>query len=333
MKKILKVIFIILGVVVLAIAGIATYVKTGLPNAEPAGDLKIDYTAERIAHGKYLATSVMACVECHSTRDFTKFTAPVVKGTYGVGGELFGKVHGFPGEYYAPNLTPANLKGWTDGELFRAITTGISKDGHALFPIMPYLSYGQLDKEDIYDVIAYIRTLEPIDSSVPPSTSAFPMSFIINTIPKAATFSAKPDTTDLLAYGKYLFTSASCQECHTKKVNGEAVEGMELAGGFDFPFPDGTIVRSMNITPDNDTGIGTWTEAQFIRKFKSFSDSSYVAPDVAPGGFKTMMPWTAYAKMKESDLKAIYAYLRTVPPVTNKVERFTASVNQHTMAE
>lgn len=333
MKKILKVIFIILGVTILAAAGILTYIKTALPKAEPAAELKIDYTAERIAHGKYLANSVMACVECHSKRDFTKFAAPVVDGTLGSGGELFGKDLGFPGDFYAPNLTPSHLKDWTDGELFRTITTGVSKDGHALFPVMPYLSYGQLDKEDIYDVIAYIRTLDPIEASVPPSKAAIPMNFIINTIPAKAAFTSKPDTTDLLAYGKYLFTSASCNECHTKKVNGSPVEGMSMAGGFDLPFPDGTIVRSMNITPDKETGIGTWTEEQFIKKFKSYGDSSFVAPEVKPGGFKTMMPWTAYGTMRESDLKAIYTYLRSVPPVKNKVKIFSGATDKQAMAD
>jgi mono/diheme cytochrome c family protein len=333
MKKVLKVIFIVLGVIVLAVAGILTYVKTALPNAEPASDIKIDYTAERISHGKYLVTSVMACVACHSKRDFTKFTGPVVEGTYGSGGEFFGKTFGFPGDFYAPNLTSTHLKDWTDGEVLRAITTGVSKDGHALFPLMPYLQYGKLDREDIYDVIAYIRTLDPIEAAVPPSEPSFPMNFIINTIPHEAAFTTRPDTTDLLAYGKYLFTSASCQECHTRKVNGTPVEGMSLAGGFEFPFPDGTIVRSMNITPDKETGIGTWTEEQFIQKFKSYGDSSFVASEVKPGGFKTMMPWTSYGTMKEKDLKAIYAYLRSVPPIKNTVQRFTGAADKQAMAD
>jgi mono/diheme cytochrome c family protein len=333
MKKILNVIFIILGVIILAVAGLLTYVKTALPKTEPASDLKIDYTQERIAHGKYLATSVMVCVDCHSTRDYSRFAGPVISGTVGSGGELFGKGQGFPGNFYAPNLTPAHLKDWTDGELFRAITTGVSQDGHALFPVMPYALYGQLDKEDIYDVIAYIRTLEPIDKSVPPSEAEFPMNFIINTIPQTATFTSKPDRKELISYGKYLFTSAACQECHTQRDKGTPLPGMYLAGGFPFPFPDGTTVRSMNITPDKETGIGSWTEEQFVRKFKAYTDSAYVAPLLKPGDFKTVMPWTNYATMEESDLKAIFAYLQTVPPVKNKVERFETKTNQQPMAE
>jgi mono/diheme cytochrome c family protein len=333
MKKVLKVILIILSVIILAVAGILTYLKTVLPNAAPAADLKIDYTPERIAHGKYLATSVMICVECHSTRDYSKFGAPVAEGTLGAGGELFGKAQGFPGDFYAPNLTPTHLKQWTDGELFRAITMGVSKDGHALFPVMPYTLYGQLDKEDIYDVIAYIRTLDPIEKIVPPSEAAFPMNFIINTIPSEPTFTTKPDQDDQIAYGKYLFTSSACQECHTQREKGEPIPGMFLAGGFPFPFPDGTTVRSMNITSDKETGIGTWTEEQFVRKFKAYADSSFVAHEVKPGDFKTVMPWTNYATMEERDLKAIFAYLKTVPPVKNKVERFVAKSSQQALAD
>ncbi|HYF67561.1 MAG TPA: c-type cytochrome [Ohtaekwangia sp.] len=328
MKKILKVISIVIGIIVLAIAGLLSYVKIALPKAEAAADLKIDYTKERIDRGKYLAHSVMICMDCHSKRDYAKFAAPMVPGTLGSGGELFGKTMGFPGDFYAPNLTPYHLKDWTDGELLRAITTGVSKDGRALFPVMPYHSYGATDKEDIYSVIAYIRTLEPIENEVPASVAAFPMNFIINTLPKEAVFSEKPKPEELVAYGKYLVTSAACGDCHTKRDKGAPVMDLYLAGGFEFHFPDGSVVRSLNITPDKETGIGTWTEEQFIKRFKFYADSSFVAHDLKPGDFKTVMPWTFYGTMKDEDLKAIYAYLRSVPPVKHRVNKFETMVSQ-----
>jgi cytochrome c2 len=333
MKKFLKVIFIILGIVVIGLAGLLSYVKLALPKVAEAEELKIDYTPERIEHGKYLAHHVMVCMDCHSKRDYSKFTAPIVPGTFGSGGELFGKEMGFPGDFYAPNLTPYHLKDWTDGELFRAITTGVSKDGHALFPVMPYTMYGKIDKEDIYDIIAYIRTLEPIQNEVPPSAPEFPMNFIINTIPGDAEFSTKPAKEELVEYGKYLVTSAACSECHTQREKGEPLPGMDLAGGFEFAFPDGTKVRSLNITPDKATGIGSWTEEQFIRKFKSFSDSSFVAHELKPGDFKTVMPWSYYGAMKEEDLKAIFAYLQTIPAVENKVQKFDTQTDQQAMTD
>ncbi|HMV91786.1 MAG TPA: cytochrome C, partial [Cyclobacteriaceae bacterium] len=168
MKKVLKITLIVLTVIIVAITGVIGYVKTALPaaNVSDASDLKIDYTAERIDRGKYLANNVAMCIDCHSTRDFTVFGGPLIPGTEGKGGEKFSKELGFPGDFYAANITPAAIGNWTDGELFRAITTGVSKDGHALFPVMPYLNFGKMDKEDIYSIIAYIRTLKPIENKI-----------------------------------------------------------------------------------------------------------------------------------------------------------------------
>ena len=75
----------------------------------------------------------------------------------------------------SPNITPFRLKDWTDAEIYRAITSGVSKDGHPLFPIMPYPAYGTLDSEDIYSVIAYIRSIPSIDYAPSRSNPSFPM--------------------------------------------------------------------------------------------------------------------------------------------------------------
>lgn len=322
MKKILKIVLYLLAIIVVAIAGLLTYVKAALPDVGDPADLKVEVTPERVERGKYLANHVVGCVACHSERDWTKLAAPVIPGTEGKGGELFGKDFGFPGDYYAKNITPHSLSTWTDGELFRAVTSGVSKDGSALFPIMPYPVFGKMDKEDIYSVIAYIRSLQPIASEINTSSSDFPMNFIVNTIPSVPQFTTRPPKTDILAYGKYMFEASLCSECHTPKDKGQPVEGKFLAGGFEFPFPDGTLTRSANITPDNETGIGTWTEAAFLARMKLYADSSFVPPSVKDGEFKTMMPWESYSKMDEDDLKAIYAYLRTVPAISNKVVKF-----------
>jgi hypothetical protein len=322
MRKIIRMVVFLVGIIIIAIAGLLTYVKVGLPNVEKATDLKIDYTPERIERGKYLANNVMICMDCHSQRDYSKFAAPLKPGTFGGGGELFGVEMGFPGNFYSANLTPHHLKDWTDGELFRAITTGVSRDGRALFPIMPYPNFGQADKEDIYSVIAYIRTLEPVAYDPPKSEPVFPMNFIINTIPQEPTFTQRPDKKDQIAYGKYLLTSASCGDCHTKKDKGEPLPGMFLAGGMEFPFPDKTILRSANITSDKETGIGSWTEEDFLNKFRVYRDSTFVPAEVKDGEFKTLMPWLFYSRMEDDDLKAIFAYLKTVPPVSHKVVKF-----------
>ncbi len=262
-------------------------------------------------------------MDCHSTRDFSLFAAPPKKGTEGMGGDRFDETMGFPGVYYAKNITPAGIAGYTDGELYRLITTGVNKKGEAIFPVMPYPYYGKMDPEDVKAIIAYIRTLPPIKSNVPESKSNFPMNFIINTIPQNADPQKTPPKSDKVAYGRHLANMSACIECHTQVEKGQIIKELMYGGGREFQFPDGSVLKSANITPDVETGIGKWTEEEFIKKFKSFGDSAYVSPKVAPGEFNTIMPWTMYAGMTEEDLSAIYAYLRTVPPMKNQVVKFS----------
>lgn len=216
-------------------------------------------TPERVERGEYLATHVAVCMDCHSQRDWSRFSAPLVEGTLGQGGEYFGQEMGFPGKFYARNITPANLADWTDGEIFRAITTGVSKYGDALFPVMPYASYGKMDEEDIYDIIAYLRSLEPIENKIPHSEADFPMNFIKNTIPKNPIFTERPDPNDKERYGGYLVNAAGCIDCHTQVKNGQLISELAFSGGREFSMPAG-VVRSSNITPDAETGIGSWDE-------------------------------------------------------------------------
>jgi len=192
-----------------------------------------------------------------------------------------------------------------------------------MFPVMPFHYYGQMDEEDIKSIIAYIRTLAPIKSQVPESKSDFPMNFIINTIPHKASFTKLPPKTDVINYGKYLTNAASCVECHSRFEKGSLVAGSEFGGGREFPFPDGSIVRSANISSDEETGIGGWDEETFVSFFKAYSDSTVVNTKLNPGDFNSIMPWTMYGKMEEEDLKAIFAYLKTVKPIANSVVKFT----------
>src|SRR5687768_11646792 len=143
MKKALKVVGIIVSVLLLTVAGLASYIKFGLPNVGPAPELKVEASAERIARGKYLANHVMVCMDCHSTRNWNEFSAPPVPGTLGKGGEVFDHKMGFPGVYYASNITPSGIGDWTDGEIFRAITSGVRKNDKPIFPVMPHKNYGQ----------------------------------------------------------------------------------------------------------------------------------------------------------------------------------------------
>lgn len=127
MKKAFKIIAYILGGVIILITLLLIYVKTMLPSVGNPPDIKVELSSENIERGKYLANHVMVCMDCHSTRDWSLFSGPPVAGTEGKGGEMFDQKLGFPGKYVAKNITPFHLGEWTDGEIFRAITTGVSK--------------------------------------------------------------------------------------------------------------------------------------------------------------------------------------------------------------
>ncbi len=322
-KKVIRLFILLVFALVFGIGGLISYVVIMLPDVGDPQNISIELTEDRLKRGKYLAHSVAVCMDCHSTRDWNRFSGPPVEGTIGQGGEVFDQTIGFPGAYYAKNITPSGIGDWSDGELLRAIASGVDRDGKALFPIMPHPNYGKMDREDLFSIIAYLRSLKSIDNEVPESVSDFPMSIIINTIPRKAEISYMPNPKNKEAYGSYLFTAASCADCHTKTEKGQPIPGMELAGGFEFPLYTGGVVRSSNITPDMETGIGKWTEDQFVQKFKYYTDSTYSPPRVQRGEFNTVMPWVMYASMKEDDLKAIYAFLMTQKPVSNKVEHFT----------
>lgn len=317
MKKLLITTAILLLVAVLAGA---FYLKVELPDQGKAPDLKVDITPERVARGKYLAYHVTVCMDCHSTRDWTKYSGPPIKGTDGKGGEYFGTEEGFPGKFYSKNITPFNLESWSDGEIFRTITTGVSKDGSALFPVMPYTYYGKMDKEDIYDIIAFIRTLAPIESTSPVHSLNFPINFLINTFPQKAEFQTIPSQNDKIAYGAYLTNAAGCMECHTPADKGKLIAGKEFTGGRDFKMP-GLTLYSANITPDSATGIGSWTQTAFIDRFRSYTQPGGT-PAVEKNSPQTIMPWSMYGGMDSSDLAAIYTYLHDLPPVKNKVDHF-----------
>ncbi|MHA4807008.1 c-type cytochrome [Flavitalea flava] len=323
MKKIAKIIGAVLVVLILVLSGLLIYVKTALPNVGAAPVIKIEYSPERIDRGKYLANHVAVCMDCHSTRDWSRFAGPLTEGSLGKGGERFDQSVGFPGVYYSKNITPAGISRYTDGELVRLITTGVTKEGRAMFPVMPYQHYGQMDPEDINSIIAYIRNLAPIQNQVPESVSDFPMSFIINTIPAKANPQKRPAVSEQLDYGKYMVNASACIECHSQVDKGKVIQELAFGGGREFKMPDGSIVRSSNLTPDISSGIGNWTEAAFLARFQIYADSAYKPQPVEPGAFNTVMPWNMYGKMTNEDLAAIYRYLKSLKPIKNEVVKFT----------
>lgn len=317
MRKIISTLFTIAAIALIIIA-------CNNDSKEPqANTAKEDSAKAVLTRGEYLVNNVAACLVCHSNRDVTKFAMPIKPGTEGEGsGFPFDQGHGVPGSVTPPNITPYKLKDWADDDIIKVMVQGINKKGDTLFPLMPYHNYSRLAKDDIVAIVAYLRTLKSIEKADVPKklfiTAAQFGPLPANTIDQ----NKRPDPSDKVKYGEYLVTMASCSDCHTPMTQQGPDFTKMFAGGFRFK-TNHVDVTTANITPDSTTGIGSWTEEVFLAKFKTNLDAVEKGTD--PGKMNTEMPWGSYAKMKEDDLKAIYAFLRSIPPVKNKVEKWPAS--------
>ena len=320
MKTLLKIVGVLAVVVLVAAAAGVGYFYTAYPDV-PLTEYRIEATPERLARGKYLNDHVVGCTTCHTQRDWAKFSGPPNGERVGAGGDAFSL--GPAGVLYAKNITPAAVGSWSDGELLRAVTSGVSRDGTPLFPLMPYPHFGAMDHEDVHAVLAHVRSLKAIENTnIPERELNFPLNLIVRTIPKPANPQPRPPVSDQLAYGRYMLRSALCSDCHTPiDEQGTPLPGMDFAGGMEI-IETGYRVRSANITPDADTGIGTWTEQQFVDKFKAFESTTPEVLSDVERRQNTPMPWTAYAGMTREDLAAIYTALRAQKPIVNRVNRF-----------
>lgn len=128
MNRYLKFGLIIFSFLLVLIIGAIVYIQMVLPDVgNPPESIRLTNNSETLNRGKYLANHVMLCIDCHSKRDFSLYSGPPIPGTEGAGGEIFDQDLGFPGRFISPNITPFNLKSYSDGELFRLITTGVKK--------------------------------------------------------------------------------------------------------------------------------------------------------------------------------------------------------------
>lgn len=327
LKIVLKVLGVLVILALLAAAGGAAWLRYGYPKVSPAdASLKIEVTPVRVERGAYLANNVMDCFGCHGQKVFDAYTFPLDTATRGAGGfRIPREWKFFPGDVTAPNITPHALAGWSDGEILRAMTSGVGRDGRVFFPMMPYQIFSKLDREDIYSLIAYIRTLPSKDADQRATEVDFPLSLIIRTLPSDPAFTTRPDGSDEVAAGAYLVKAADCVTCHTVTDKQENLVGPHFAGGREFDLPPVPgIIRSANITPDSLTGIGSWSRETFIRTIRERGARAQAMTKVAAGEPNSVMPYGVFAGMTDADLGAIYAYLRTVAPVSNEVTRWTA---------
>ncbi len=321
-KRILRrILLICIALAALTITTGGTYVGTYRPAQRPAPELNLERTPERVERGRYLVENVTGCVQCHSDRDWSFYGGPAKRQTWLAGGECLTEELGFPGTLCVPNLTPDEETGlgrWTDGEIVRALREGVDRDGRALFPMMPYHAYRHLSDHEATAIVAYLRSLEPAFNPRPATELAFPLSFLVKTMPEPLAGPVEaPDVADTVRHGERLAKIAACEFCHTRMDERmEQLPGMAFAGGHELEGPFGKV-RSANLTP-HATGMGSRTREEFIGIFKSFAGAGDDPIEATPET-NTPMPWADFAGMTEDDLGAIYDYLQTVAPVDNPV--------------
>jgi cytochrome c553 len=333
------------------VIALAIYLYFAIPRARPAAIIEVPQSAELIERGRYLAENVVLCANCHSHRDWGRFGGPAIPplgsgrpciegGSKSVGvsssdgisslersipGMVFSSGNKFPGLLCIRNLTPdpeAGIGDWTDGEIIRAIREGIGRDGHGLFPLMPYYIYKGIADDDVQALVAYMRSLAPVKAETPRSEIDFPLNMVSQLWPEPLQRKVSmPDTANTQWYGAYLATIGRCKFCHTPSRWGqgrESAPGKAFSGGVAFPMgPE--VIYSTNLTP-HETGLKSWSREYFIKKFKSYEAyKSYKEVPRVGVQDNTRMDWSAYSGMTEDDLGAIYDYLRTLKPIENQI--------------
>ncbi|HTM92088.1 MAG TPA: hypothetical protein VL095_06715 [Flavisolibacter sp.] len=315
MKKVLRYLLIVIGILVILVGGFAAFIAVkGIPKYTAENfDLKVTSTPDRIERGKQL--SAMLCNDCHLNSNTGKLT-----------GSRMDEVSQF-GTVYSRNITNDPEHGigkMTDGQLAYLLRTGVRPDGRFL-PVMAKLQ--KMSDEDLQSIIAFLRSdNEWVKADATPNSDSkysFLTKFLttmklIKPMPFYKSV-AEPDTTNVVKWGEYVsLYRVECYTCHSADfttvdfINPEKSKGF-FAGGNKFAMPDGSVIYSANLTMDEETGIGRWTEEEFVKALKTG-----IVPHGQPGVRPPMKP---YVYLTDSEAKAIYAYLKTIPKIKNQVER------------
>jgi mono/diheme cytochrome c family protein len=283
------------------------------PKARPLTSRTFERTPQRLERGRYLVTGFAGCIYCHTPHDWFAPGLPFIPGKEGAG-EVEPYI-GLPGRIVAPNLTPDPETGagrWTDDQLARAIREGIGHDGRALFPLMPYTHYRRMPDEDLASIVVYLRSMPPVRNPLPKTEVSFPVNYLIRNVPKPV-LSPVPDLAPLsepVKRGEQIVFLAGCADCHTPSDRGADLPGMAFAGGTPFPGPWGYVVAA-NITPDA-SGISYYDEALFLQAMRTgFVSARPLSP---------VMPFQVAKNVSDDDLRAVFAYLRTLKPVQHRVD-------------
>ena len=268
-------------------------------------------TAETpLDRGDYLVNAVMACDGCHTPR--RPDGSFVMEKRFSGGSQTWDEptflVKG-------SNITPDPNTGigtWTADELKRTLTEGVRPDhppfgGVPLAPQMPFPFYKILTPRDLEAVVTYVRSVRPVRNEVQPPV--YKASMHVKLIPGAEKPFDEAAVRDPVQHGFYLSTIAHCMECHARRPDGDYDYTNWLGkGGHEMKGPFGTVTVR-NITSHPKSGIGEWTDAEIKRAL-----TEGISRDGRP--FKPPMArqvW--FSRMTATDLNAIVAYVRTIPPL------------------
>jgi mono/diheme cytochrome c family protein len=306
-----KVILVLVVILLLVVGGAFAAMEIRLRRTFDASYPSIAATTDPavIERGRYLVYGPAACAYCHVPRDqWTKLQQ-------GVELALTGN-HLFPlpfGAIYSANITPDQETGIgrrTDGDLARILRYGVRADGKAAIPLMEFQG---LSDEDLTAVVSFLKSRPGVRHPVPDHR--------LNMLGKAVmAFAIKPEGPSeppprtspagvSIERGSYLANKvSSCAGCHTERSTRDgSLVGPRFAGGgrLDVAADPTKVYVTPNLTPDPKTGvIGAWTEEMFIVRFRQ--------GEAIPG---SPMPWGAYAQMTDDDLRSLFSYLRSLPPV------------------
>lgn len=228
------------------------------------------------------------------------------------------------GVVFGTNLTPdreTGLGAWSEEDFVRAMTQGVRKDGEHLFPVFPYTSFTHMAAQDLKDLWAYLKTVPPVKQENRPPELLPPFGIRAGLgLWKALNFTPGPFAPDPAASaavnrGAYIVQAlAHCAECHTpRNLTGALKRDMAFAGSLDGP--EGQLAP--NLTPDEKTGTGSWSakDLSYLLKTGATPDGDEVE------GLMSEVVEHGYSKTAEADLEAVAAYLKTLKPIVNKVEK------------
>ena len=270
-------------------------------------------TREQIARGKYVFGAAAGC-GCHT----------VPKQPLNAGGR---KYDGPFGTVYSSNITPDPTTGigkWTDEQIITATRAGRRPNGERLIPVHPYTVFNGMAEQDLKDVVVYLRSVPPVNRATPAKKISVPLFESVFLPAWLATFAAvetppKSAATSGVARGEYLTRAVShCGECHTPRTMTMAVDNTRfLAGNPKGKGPEGSAVP--NITPDRETGLGSWTEEQITDYLETGNKPD---GDVSGGLMMEVIQGSSagYKDLTKADRQAIAKYLKSIPAIKNRIE-------------